>query len=352
MKRRSSQSEGGSNRRSIDLPRSILEASLEQVFRTLRPERALIAYRRSTNIPLHLAAQRGFVGNVSMDTLDISHSTILEVYEGAGSQQCLQSVTAVPGPTQSMKHAGIRSVLCAPVVHRSEGIIGVLYVDDTRKIGSFGPEHLAWLARVGSALAANARLMEVPEEATLYNQWADFRRLAHQASKSQDLDSAEEFLKKALACCEEGELETLCFSRTLGDLAEVLRRKGSIEQAESLLLEAIRLAEDCPSIPYPAIVPLYNNLGGLFVGRGLIEEAKAVFETVLQKLKGFPPQHWTGGLAVLCNLGTLYLGSGELVRALELFSEASRRAAELHGTDGLVARQCLAKLEECRRLIA
>ena len=64
----------------FEIRREVLEATLDQVVRTLGPERALIALADCSNSPLQIEVQRGFVGEVCLQEADVSWSTIETVF--------------------------------------------------------------------------------------------------------------------------------------------------------------------------------------------------------------------------------------------------------------------------------
>lgn len=337
----------------------ILEATLEQVSRTLKPERILIAYRRRSDENLTLVAQRGFVGSLSLETADVSHSTIEEVYQGAGTRTSNEQFPAPrPTATASMNFAGLRSVLCAPIITHEHGIIGVIYADDKRVVGAFGQAHVDWLTRIGKALGSTITAEQVvikpvqAEPSTPSEWWKHYRAQAWNARGANDLQSAESFLKQALGCCSDADLPGLCLSRTLNDLSEVYRQQGRLDEAESLIKEAIKVADAYREVSYAQKVPFYNNLAGLLYARERWNEAEDVYESILSALRNHGLDDSQVAIPVLCNLGTLLLKVGEVVRALHLFGKASKIAETEHGRQSSVTQRCRKKLQECRQLLA
>ena len=109
-----------------EIRREVLEATLDQVVRTLGPERALIALAQGPRSPLQLEVQRGFVGLVCLEEADVSLSTIQTVFGSGRSEQSLvRGETTPPEATDSMKYAGLRSVLCAPIFRDGHEPFGV-----------------------------------------------------------------------------------------------------------------------------------------------------------------------------------------------------------------------------------
>lgn len=333
----------------FEIRAEVLEATLDQVVRTLRPERALIALAEGPNSPLQLEVQRGFVGRLTLEDADVSLSTIHTVLgSGTSEQSLVKGETTPPEATDSMKYAGLRSVLCAPIYRDGYKPFGVIYLDDKSKIGAFGAKHLSWLSRIGKALGSNARVIEsspLPGEL-----WRGYRKQAFQA-RNVDLTRAESCLKKALACCLDGDLGALCRARTLSDLSEILRMQGRHTQALQLINKAIAAAEQDPNIDYASTIPFYNNLAGLHYALGKPEEAESLYRRIVEQTDQLGAE-CEALIPVLCNWGTVSLKTQKLTLALSLFERAARLATERFGEQNQIVTQCRQRLEECRRLSA
>ena len=332
-----------------EIRQEVLEATLDQVVRTLGPERALIALAQGPTSPLQLEVQRGFVGLACLEEADVSLSTIETVFGSGRSEQSLvRGETTPPEATDSMKYAGLRSVLCAPIFRDGHEPFGVIYLDDKTKVGAFGEQHLAWLTRIGKALGSNARRTErEPDHSEL---WRDFREQAFRAG-NVDLRLAESCLKKALACCLDGDLGALCRARTLSDLSEILRLQGRHSQALQLIKKAIVAVGAESEIGYAATIPFYNNLAGLHYELGQTEQAEALYRRIVQRADQLGAE-CKALIPVLCNWGTVSLKAQKLTLALSLFERASRLAAERFGEQNQIVLQCRQRLDECRRLSA
>jgi Tfp pilus assembly protein PilF len=337
-----------------DIRRKILEASIEQVFRTLRPERVLIAYQVNPGESLHLACQRGFVGNVQLSSADVSMSTILAVFEGGGSQNCVEHSVPTEA-TSSMTFSGLRSVLCAPILVPGGEVIGVIYADDKRSVGAFGKEHLDWLIRIGKALGINAIREPVVSESptrTLDELWKQHRSSGLQALKRADLGCAETDMREALSCCRRGDLGPLALARTLSDLSEIVRMQGRLDEAQGLIEECIDLTESRLGLECRSTIPFYNNLAGLLYAQGRVSEAEDVYCQILERVDGGESEHWGRAIPVLANLGTLCLRSGQVDRAVLYHQKAVRMATELWGDTDPITQRCIERLEACQKLSA
>ena len=333
----------------FEIRQEVLAATLDQVVRTLRPERALIALSEGSGRPLRLVEQRGFEEDITLSEADISMSIIESVVGSGDSRQTLiEGATTPPQATESMKYAGIRSVLCSPIVRDGHGAFGVIYMDDKTKIGAFGEQHLSWLARIARALGSNARVSQAdPSHSEL---WTEYRKKAFQARKF-DLSLAESFLKKALACTLEGELGALSRARTLSDLSEILRLQGRLDQALKLIKEAIAAAESDLEIDYSATIPFFNNLAGLQYALGDEEQAERLYRNIVRRADRRGEQ-CKALIPVLCNWATISLKSNRSDTALSLFERAAQLAEEQFGEQNQIVEQCRRRVDECRQLIA
>jgi tetratricopeptide (TPR) repeat protein len=256
-----------------------------------------------------------------------------------------------------MSLSGLRSVLCAPIVHKSRGIIGVLYADDKRTVGAFGQEHLDWLVQIGKALGSRAVFtpLEKDEPVTRTSpveDWKNSRNQALVALKAGDLDSAETCLKRALGCFEPECFDTLSMARTLSDLSEVYRLQSRFNEAEHLISEALRIADSDANIGFQQTIPFLNNLAGLYYAKGEAERAKSVYAHILSELDRHGDRSQARAVPVICNLGTLCLREGQVIRALGYFAEATRLAEEAWGESNPVTTRCRLKLAECQKLSA
>lgn len=333
----------------FEIRQEVLEATLDQVVRTLRPERALIALMDSPKSPLQLEVQRGFVGQVCLESADLSLSTIQTVLGSGRSEQSLvRGQITPPKATESMRYAGLRSVLCAPIFRDEHEPFGVIYLDDKTKVGAFGEQHLSWLTRIGKALGSNARVVErLPDPSEL---WRDYREQAFRA-RNVDLSLAESCLKKALACCLDGDLGALCRARTLSDLSEILRLQGRHAQALQLVKKAISAAEAESEVDYTATIPFYNNLAGLHYALGETERAESLYRRIVERADQLGAE-CKALIPVLSNWGTVSLKAQKLTLALSLFERAARLASERFGEQNQIVVQCQQRLDECRRLSA
>lgn len=345
----------------ISFSAQALRACLDQVYRTLDPERTFIAHQFGLEEPLTIALQRGFVGDVQLHNADVSHSTIRRVYKTRGHKNILESTTSeTTGPTASMASSGLRSVVCAPILTGEGQCIGVIYADDKRRVGAFAQQHADWLTQLAKALGAGAELKRVSigKKLSMEEQrddlvvWKKFRDRGIRARKIGNIATAEKNLLKALAFCRYKEFHGLILAKTLNDLSEVKRLLGHLDEAAQLSRECIDLVETSDNIQGLDSVPFYNNFAGLLFAQGKLSEAKEVFTATLKRLRESHGEQAGASIPVLSNLGTLCLREGDKEAATQYHKRAADLAREIWGEDDPVTLRCRQKLRECDELSA
>jgi tetratricopeptide (TPR) repeat protein len=127
--------------------------------------------------------------------------------------------------------------------------------------------------------------------------------------KRQEYALAENSLRKSV--------ERRRTPEALNDLAWVLQERGSLEEAETLVREAIKGNDKFPA--------MWDTLGVILMKRGLLDEA----ETAIKKSVAI----YAEDLGVQTHLAELYAKKGDLKRAAELAEGLLARGSELKLSD-------------------
>lgn len=118
----------------------------------------------------------------------------------------------------------------------------------------------------------------------------------------------------------------------LNDIGWVYSRRGSTDQAESFLIQALKLAE--PTGQYDVIASILNRLGGICFQRDALEQAAVYLARSLELREKI------GDVVNVArsfnNLGLLRWKQGDLTGALEYFHRSFRLQANLEDVEGLI----------------
>lgn len=322
----------------LDFAPEVLQTTLDQVLRTLKPDRVLIAYRASFDEDLKLGAQRGFPEPLNLGGDEVNGKLIQSVLQRGKSQSIAPSL------------------VCVPLFDPEDAPFGVIYAEDNSGVGTFGKEAVEWLGQISKALSSRVLSDSVALEETFESDdlpskmqiWKKLRDRGIKARKIGNLKTAETSLKKALVYAKARKIGGLSLARTLNDLSEIMRLQGREEEAEELIRECLDVVEAHPEIDGRSSIPFYNNLAGLYYAKGQVEKAEQTYCQILERLDSLGDRNWGNAIPVLCNLGTLCLGSGQFERAIRYHDKAVRLATELWGESDPVTQQCMNKLAECR----
>ena len=339
-----------------------LSQALDQVARTLKPERILLVTREMSRSPSFRVNSHGFPEQPStqflltnsLQALGVSLSNIENVMATGKAINCIDAdESSSQGATDSVIMTGIRSILCAPIKNTHGHTVGVLYADDRKRRGMFSAAHVEWVLSFCKALGGRAQVETVadylpaPEPATRQEIWSKIRKKGLLAKSLGSLEIAEKCLIRALAYCRCRDLKGLFLARTLNDLAEVLRLRNKFEAAGARLKECLQLAEEDPAIDYRTSVPFRNNLAGLRHAEGRTSEAKQLYLQILGQLDRASKKDAKAAIPILANLGTLHLQGSEFELAVKYLSKAALLARNVWGEDHVVFKQCQKKLAEC-----
>lgn len=118
----------------------------------------------------------------------------------------------------------------------------------------------------------------------------------------------------------------------LNDIGWIYSRRGSTDQAEGLLLQALELAE--PTGQYDVVASILNRLGGICYQRDALEQAAEYLARSLELREKM------GDVVNVArsynNLGLLRWKQGDLTGALEFFHRSFRLQANLGDVEGLI----------------
>ena len=139
----------------------LLDDVLSIAFRTLKADQGCIVLLDDQTGELNFELVRDKGGEVSVADLKLSHTMLQRVLREGISILASNALDEREfGNIQSVVLHGVRSVVCAPLTSQGE-VIGLIYLDNRRKIGSFSEDDLAFLTmlahQAGMAIR-NARL--------------------------------------------------------------------------------------------------------------------------------------------------------------------------------------------------
>jgi len=133
---------------------------IEKVSEILKVERAFLALQDESGGPLHFEAVRTPAGQAD-EPITISRK-IIDAVTREGKAILIHDALDDPRfrDSKSVVRYLIRSVACAPLQYRNK-ILGILYIDNRSKAGSFTPDDLEFLLALGqlAALAINNAYM-------------------------------------------------------------------------------------------------------------------------------------------------------------------------------------------------
>lgn len=131
-------------------------------------------------------------------------------------------------------------------------------------------------------------------------------------------------------------------------LAAILDGQEEDEEAERLYLEALRRFEGLPRADINDVAVALNNLGALYVRKGLHDQATELLERAAAlKKRTLGPRH-PDVAVTLNNLATLCRRRRELGPAAALYAEAVGIFEQSLGADHLKAIACRANAARCR----
>lgn len=336
--------------------------ALDQIVRTLKPERTLLLTRESSGSEVYKVASQGFpnlqslqsISAKSLSTLGVSLSNIENVLNSGRAVNCIDAdESSFTGATDSVIMTGIRSIICAPISNSQGQTVGVLYADDRKRRGMFSAGHVEWVLSFGKALGGRATVetlqedMPPPPPASRHDIWTKIRTKGLLAKNLGNLEIAEKCLIRALAYCRCRDLDASYHAKTLNDLAEILRLQEKLEQADQHLTQCLEVVEQSPHIDFRTSVPFRNNLAGLRHAQGREEEAKSLYLQILERLDRKSKKDAAAAVPVLANLGTLHVQSNEPSLGVKYLSRAATLAKAVWGEEHEVFKQCQKKLEEC-----
>jgi GAF domain-containing protein len=138
---------------SLESPDEILEACLGVIIEALETERGFIMLYDSNFDELNVFAAHNIDPDSIFTTAEVSQTILNSVYQEV---KPIMSYNALDDPRFSEKSSvvisGLRSILCVPIT-ASEGLLGVVYVDDRMRIGAFDQRQLQFLGECSKKLS-------------------------------------------------------------------------------------------------------------------------------------------------------------------------------------------------------
>ncbi len=148
-----------------------------------------------------------------------------------------------------------------------------------------------------------------------------------------DLDRAEEVLRKSVALYRRHPDDAAGLGEALNDLGMTLSYRGRYDEAESLLREALKAKERVSGIETAEYAASLANLGLTLKWKGNFEEAEPIYRRVLAiRKKVLGTQHPEYAIS-LDNLGVLLGQKGEYEESERRFREALAIRTKLLGED-------------------
>ncbi|MBS1059422.1 tetratricopeptide repeat protein [Gluconobacter sp. Dm-44] len=108
----------------------------------------------------------------------------------------------------------------------------------------------------------------------------------------------------------------------INNLARLYQDQGRLNEAEPLLLEALKIRRQAQPAGHPDIASSLNNLATLYLNQGRLSDAEPLFLEALQIYRQALPAGHPNIAMSLSSLATLYQAQGRLSEAEPLFLEA------------------------------
>ena len=341
--------------RSAKTLRELFERALSALLAELNPERAFIAYKESgqefTPQGTHgIDPQAIFVaGEISTE--------LLKQVTREGKGVCLVDAIQHPGLANrtSVILSGLRSIICAPILHPSGLVVGLVYADNRLKAGAFNDTHLAFVTELCSLMSEMlVPLLKSVEPSAASEALAEGEEEEYRASRAEGirlvqegkLADAEAPLRRAVEIAEKFGNKDSRLAKSLGEMAEVLRQQGRIEEAERTLIRSIGIFEKLGDHHHPDLAPSLNNLAGLYYSRGNGVRAEDLYRRALKIWKETLAADDKRLAPVLYNLATIRKANGAFQEAADFFNRALAIAEKAWGVDHPHTQRCRASYQE------
>jgi len=200
--------------KSVHDPRELLCRVLEEIFDVLLAERGFVMTLDPTTGELVPAAMRRRYASDEDEEVAISRTIARQVLErGEAVLSTDATLDARFAASQSIVDQGVRSAICAPLPGR-EKIQGIIYLDNSGKVGSFTPRDLQLLVAMANELGIaleNARLADARLESERF------------AAIGQAVAGLSHYIKNILGCMQGG---SMMVQRGMDEDDEPLLHKG------------------------------------------------------------------------------------------------------------------------------
>lgn len=338
--------------------RECFEYGLAAMLSHLNPERALAAYRASGEDELVAQATHGFDPQTVFVAGEISTELIKTVLRD-GQGMCLVDAHDHPGLSNrtSVILSGLRSIVCVPILHLSGLTMGLLYADNRIRAGAFDTHHQSWLEGLSSKIAERvvhlSRAHESQAEATATapqqagdaEAWRELRQQALALFREKKLSEATETLARSVEHARGLVPLDARLGQTLGELAEMQRQSGLVQEAERTFIEAIDCLERLGPALRKVLAPVLTNLATLYFSNGNGIRAEGLYLRALEIWKTEIGAEDRRLAPLYYNLATLRRAAGAAEEAQGLFQVALRIAEAAWGPEHPHSQRCRAALE-------
>lgn len=340
--------------------REIFEYALDAMLAHLTPERALVACRDKETEELTAQATHGLDPQTVFQAGEISTEMIKTVMR---DKQPMLLVDAARDPKMndrtSVILSGLRSIVCAPILHSSGLVMGLVYADNRIRAGAFGPPHEEWCQKLAAMIAQ--RLTEVergqaaekaskPQPVALGQvdeaAWGAQRQKAFALFREGQVPAAIEMLKQVAAQSMAWGPKDPRPGRTLGELAE-MQRQGQIHaDAERNFIQAIDLLEKLGTAYRNEMAPVITNLATLYFAQGNSMRSEGLYRRALEIWQTQISADDKRLAPLFFNLATLRRSAGAAEEAKKLFERALFIAEKNWGPDHANSQRCRTALSE------
>ncbi len=340
--------------------RQIFEYALDAMLAHLSPERALVACRDKETDELTAQATHGLDPQTVFVAGEISTEMIKTVMR---DKQPMLLVDAARDPKMndrtSVILSGLRSIVCAPILHASGLVQGLLYADNRIRAGAFGPPHEEWCKDLAARVAARLSQMERSQAAEKASKpppvslgavdetaWTAQRQKAFALFREGQVPAAIAELKQVAAQAMAWGPKDPRPGRILGELAEMQRQGAVHVEAERNFLQAIDHLEKLGTAYRNELAPVITNLATLYFAQGNSIRSEGLYRRALEIWSTQITSDDKRLAPLYFNLATLRRSAGATEEARKLFERALMIAEKNWGPEHANSQRCRTALAE------
>src|SRR5579883_2854066 len=140
--------------RSARTLRELFERALSSLLTELNPERAFVAYKEKDAQEFTPQGTHGIDPQAIFVAGEISTELLNQVTRDR-KPVCLVDAISHPGLANrtSVILSGLRSIVCAPLLHPSGLVVGLIYADNWLKAGAFNDDHLNFVTKLANSVS-------------------------------------------------------------------------------------------------------------------------------------------------------------------------------------------------------